>query len=470
TPGATPKGGVLPLPPTNPVVPGGPMRTLEAEEACDSIAGVVLTARKVFKSLDLHSKIIPGIGGYIAAAVEVGLTLVEMVELGSMESSVTFLPLESGLQANYIDKCEPLASSLVSSTRELTVLLELLHKKASCPQDREISACIMNIQRELRFVREKIEQQCSSGSLSNAFSSSHRTDALERCKGMAGKLLEEIKLLVNVNAGDLVIELVNPEVREQHRRLLDLLGDGKYGAQGNTIGDVICWPGTRVEILKRIDNWIRDSSSPDRVLWIRGMAGRGKSTIVSTVVHNWKYRACCATFHFRRGQNSLNTSFVCVLARQFGSSLVPDIRNSILKSIGENEDIAHQRFDDQFKTLLAAPLANLSDSNQTHPILIAVDALDECDNPQDAAAFVKLIDEHSASFPTKVKFLLTCRPEAPLLRILEPRRWHAEDLDSASDVSDDIAQFVTQACIQIRDEHNLPAQWPSSEDVAHLAK
>lgn len=262
--------------------------------------------------------------------------------------------------------------------------------------------------------------------------------------------------------------LVNPEIREQQRRLMELLGDGKYGAHGNTIEDVICFPGTRVEILKRIDRWIRDTSTTDRVLWIRGMAGRGKSTIVSTVAHNWRYRASCATFHFRRGQSTLNTSIIYALTRQFASSLVPDVRKAVLKSVQENQDIGHQRLDEQFKTLLVASLANLN--NQTHPILIAVDALDECDNIRDAVAFVKLIDQHSPSLPTNIKFLLTCRPEASLLRILEPRKWHIEDLDSSSDVSDDIARFIRQTFAQIRDDHDLPEHWPSSKDVARLVQ
>ncbi|KIO26476.1 hypothetical protein M407DRAFT_58496, partial [Tulasnella calospora MUT 4182] len=59
-----------------------------------------------------------------------------------------------------------------------------------------------------------------------------------------------------------------------------------------------CLPGTRAQILERIDDWIRDLETLDRVLWIRGMAGRGKSTIASTVAYRWRYRAACAIFHF----------------------------------------------------------------------------------------------------------------------------------------------------------------------------
>ncbi|KIO30755.1 hypothetical protein M407DRAFT_68940, partial [Tulasnella calospora MUT 4182] len=233
--------------------------------------------------------------------------------------------------------------------------------------------------------------------------------------------------------------------------------------------DVVCFPGTRVQILKKIDNWIRDSSTSDRVLWIRGMAGRGKSTIASTVVHGWKCRASCAIFHFRRGQNKVNTRFVCTLARQLGSSLVLEVKNAILDSVRENQDIANQRLEEQFKALVVAPLSKMN--GQGHPILIVIDALDECDNPKDAVDFVWLIDQHSQSLPANVKFLLTCRPEAPLIRTLEPKKWHVEDLETASDVSDDLERFIRQAFKQIRDsDSKLPEDWPLSKDVRQLVE
>ncbi|KIO27397.1 hypothetical protein M407DRAFT_73241, partial [Tulasnella calospora MUT 4182] len=229
----------------------------------------------------------------------------------------------------------------------------------------------------------------------------------------------------------------------------------------------ICSPGTRMKILEQIDSWIRDSS--DRVIWVRGMAGRGKSTIASTVVHRWKYRASCAIFHFRRGQNTLNTRIVCALARQLATSLVPEVRNAVLESVRENEDIADQRLKEQFETLFVAPLGRLN--SQTHPILIVIDALDECDNPKDAVDFVRLIDQHSKVFPSGVRFLLTCRPEAPLLRALEPRQWPSEDLDTVADVTYDLERFIGQAFQQIRDsDPEVPKDWPLPEDIARLVE
>ncbi|KIO28103.1 hypothetical protein M407DRAFT_51258, partial [Tulasnella calospora MUT 4182] len=227
-----------------------------------------------------------------------------------------------------------------------------------------------------------------------------------------------------------------------------------------------CIPGTRVHILEQIDHWVRGSAASERILWVCGMAGTGKSTIASTVAHAWRFRASCAIFHFRRGQDALETPLVCALARQLGTSLVPEVRNAVLDSVRENEDIANQRLSEQFKTLLVASLRKLE--GHPYPILIIVDALDECRNAKDVVDFVRLIHQHSSSFPSNVRFLLTCRPEAVLHRARGSDGWTVVDLDSASNVSNDLALFIHRACAKIRDDHCLPESWPSAGDLARL--
>lgn len=145
TPGATPKGGSLPLPPLRPVLADDQTHTLGAGRAGNSFAEVALAARMIFKDLEVHSKIIPGIGGYIAAAVEVGITLLEMVKPGSNDSSSAAAPPASSRRVDDKDKYG--FSGLLSNVWELAVLLELLRKKSTSPQESEIAVCIMNIQR-----------------------------------------------------------------------------------------------------------------------------------------------------------------------------------------------------------------------------------------------------------------------------------------------------------------------------------
>lgn len=257
-------------------------------------------------------------------------------------------------------------------------------------------------------------------------------------------------------------------IREKQRLLLDRLGDASYGARGNTIDEVVCLPGTRLKALERIDDWIRDRSPSERVLWIRGMAGRGKSTIASTVVNSWRYRAANAIFHFRRGQNSLDKRLVCSLARQLGSSIVPEVRQAILQSIRENEDIAQERLQEQFKVLFVASGERLQNTSQ--PILIVVDAVDECDDTRYAVDFINLIHQHASSLSTHFKFLLTARPEASILRALEPRRWRMEDLDVVASIDGDITELLRHRLSKTRDNYGLGTDWPPLGAALSLAE
>lgn len=225
-----------------------------------------------------------------------------------------------------------------------------------------------------------------------------------------------------------------------------------------------------MQILERIDTWMRDTATSERVLLVRGMAGRGKSTIASTVAYRWRYRAACAIFHFRRGQSALDNRLVLSLARQLGSNgVVPEVKESILKSIRVNEDIAQCRLQEQFKTLLVSSLKRIQTTST--PILLVVDALDECEATQFAVRFVKLIDQSASSLPANVKFLITCRPEAQLLQAFKPRQWPTEDLDSAAGVDEDVAQFLHHGFSKIdKMEYDLENDWPSRDEMQTLVR
>ncbi|KAG8950904.1 hypothetical protein FRC04_006968, partial [Tulasnella sp. 424] len=351
------------------------LRELENDISYDSTTGtripeaVLLAAREMLKTLQGNSPVIPVLGKYIEAAAEVGLTLVEIVQT--------------------LNRSKNMTNSLELNPLELANLLKGLVEQSKQRRRDDILACANDIKKKLEYAQGKLEELYISDLFRNEEflfdPRSHQT-----WQGSIQRVLEEIQLLAVLDTTYLVAEFENIEIQEEHRRLLNRLGDGTYGAHGSAIEDHVCLPGTGEDILDRIDHWIRNTSTLDRVLWIRGMAGRGKSTITSTVAYNWRHRASCAIFHFRRGHNTLNARAVCALARQLGSSLIPDVRKAVLESVRENEDIAAQRLDVQFETLIAVPLSKLV--NQSRTILLIVDALDECQNPKDAVDFVKLID------------------------------------------------------------------------------
>jgi hypothetical protein len=68
-----------------------------------------------------------------------------------------------------------------------------------------------------------------------------------------------------------------------------------YDVQNNS-----CQEGTRLELLRQIDNWVVKENN--KVLWLQGTAGVGKSAVASSVCETLsKGGLLGASFFFRRG-------------------------------------------------------------------------------------------------------------------------------------------------------------------------
>ncbi|KAG8927230.1 hypothetical protein FRC01_007779 [Tulasnella sp. 417] len=405
--------------------------------------------KTTFTAVEGVSGMIPVIGTYVGAAAKVGATIVEIIQqMGDNEEA---------------------AEDLTSHTGKLSDMLKRF-EHGSVDQIRgDLTTVISNLQRELQNVQKKVTELGSTSVLRKAFSVGDRAEALKGYQETIRKVLEQIQLLATLNTAAMITELYDEGIREQQHRLLDRLGDANYGARGDAIEDVTCLQGTRVEILEHINSWVGNTSTSEKVFWIRGMAGRGKSTIASTVAAHWKYRAASAIFHFRRGQNETDKRLICALARQLGNSaLFPEVKEAILQSIREQPDISQGRLWDQFQTLFLGPLSRLQNTHS--PILLVIDALDECKDVEYAVNFVKFLDQSFQSLPVNVKVLLTTRPEAPLIRALEPSRWHAEDLDETVGIDDDIEAFLQHGFSGIRKEYGIEGDWPTRDQLRAIVE
>ncbi|KAG8982827.1 hypothetical protein FRB90_006520, partial [Tulasnella sp. 427] len=411
---STPTTGLNPAPPTPAVQQPSPSG-LGKGDGLGKWLGPIKTTLEAVEGV---SGALPVVGSYIGAAAKVGKIVVQTIQ--------------------NVETNESARSELQAHASQLSQALNTVPGQKTEERKAEIEAALRNVQRingrALQDVRETTKRVDSENAVKKALFADDHREALKDQKEKVRTALEVMDLLLQLDTTKLVTELYDSESRKEQQRLLDRLGDAEYGMRGASIQDAVCLPGTRVTTLERMDSWIRSRKPEEqRVLWIRGMAGRGKSTVASTVLEEWRTHAACAIFHFRRGENARDKRLVCALARQLGGShLVPDVKDAILGSIHENQDIAQERLSSQFQALLVTPLSRLQ--NSSTPILLIVDALDECEDETFAVEFVKLIDKHSSSWPTNVKFLLTTRPKVPLLRALEPRQWNVEDLDSTPEV------------------------------------
>jgi hypothetical protein len=178
--------------------------------------------------------------------------------------------------------------------------------------------------------------------------------------------------------------------------------------------------------------WARgEAGRGERIYWLNGMAGTGKSTIARTIA-----RICFdderlgASFFFSRGGGEHETArkFVTSIAAQLARRL-PPLKKHICAALRSEPDVVHHILSDQWKQLVLRPFEQLGASDRLlSPLVIVVDALDECRDESEIEFVLQLLSTTSGLMTTELLIFLTSRPEIPIRQgfqgIPESRRRH----------------------------------------------
>ena len=182
------------------------------------------------------------------------------------------------------------------------------------------------------------------------------------------------------------------------------------------------------------------------------MTGTGKSTVARTVArkHHAQTRLGASFFFSRGGGEAGNAhSFFTTIAFQL-TRVSAALKRCILNAVNENRDIAKRALAEQWKLLILQPLASAREESPQQPLLIVIDALDECEGEQDIRLILQLLASTNSRIRTiQLRFLVTSRPDIPIrLGFGEnPGIWHRDLLLSAvpREVIDrDIAIYLSE--------------------------
>jgi len=224
---------------------------------------------------------------------------------------------------------------------------------------------------------------------------------------------------------------------------------------------------------------VRWSSAPGDacIFWLNGMAGTGKSTIARTVARIWHdKKQLGASFFFSRGHGDLAhaSKFFPTLAYQLAraqaqSSLAADIH----KAICDHPSIASQTLRDQWQHLILEPLSQLKD--QPEPLIVVIDALDECDVEADTEVILKLLSQAKILTSVRLLVFVTSRPETPIRLGFHaiPGDIHRDFVlhhISDSVVGRDISVFLRHEFGLIQRRRRLPKEWPTEESLGLLVR
>ncbi len=250
-----------------------------------------------------------------------------------------------------------------------------------------------------------------------------------------------------------------------------------------------CLPTTRVELLHQISEW---AHRPDAaaVFWLNGMAGTGKSTISRTVARTFaEIGSLGASFFFKRGEGdrgSLSKFFTTLTADLVVRE--PAIAPYVKNAIDTDPQITTKNAREQFDKLILQPLSAISTSaRKSTPLVVVVDALDECDREDNVKLLIDLFSRAETLQCKRLKVFVTSRPELPIRPAFKAIKDKYQDLVyqdlvlhemSEIVVGRDISAFLEHELARIRDEYNksvsrdrhLASDWPGQSSIQSLVE
>ena len=237
-----------------------------------------------------------------------------------------------------------------------------------------------------------------------------------------------------------------------------------------------CHPSTRERILQRILNWV-ESDSSERILWLSGSAGTGKSAIAQTVSERCQQNGrLAATFFFFRTSSGRNTSerLVATLAYQIALS-VSGAKEFIAKAVENDLSVFSKDINSQLFQLIIRPLALAAQGwDSIQQSLVIIDGLDECIDKRQQTDILSAICNAFMTHELPLRFLICSRPEHGI-----QMRFERSDLRSASarlvvdmdkTVTQDITTFLEEEFSRIHQEHCIQeTPWPPPHVIPSLA-
>lgn len=220
-------------------------------------------------------------------------------------------------------------------------------------------------------------------------------------------------------------------------------------------------------------------------MWLHGGAGAGKSALAQTLAHEFKKSGkLAASFFFSRAKGSTSNGdhLIPTLVFQLFEA-IPGIQPIIEDRIRKNPALFTKTREVHMRTLFHEPLESYRRANPTRldPLLIVIDGLDECQNPDTQCDLLKILAEAIPYLPYPFRFFISSRPEAHIVRTFDHENSFKEirnsvqryNLSDDADADSDIRLYLEQNFKDIRQSHPLSARlqdWPDQADVDTLVE
>ncbi|CAE6510294.1 unnamed protein product [Rhizoctonia solani] len=203
------------------------------------------------------------------------------------------------------------------------------------------------------------------------------------------------------------------------QRRLDRLSPSPFAAYGSAVSKAVkrgaCTEGTRVLELDKLKSWARNSAT-EKIRWINGMAGTGKTTISYNLCAELdldkNHQLAASFFCTRLIHECREVQFVIRTIAYQLARFSPDFRLALSSALESDPDAGTYEPKRQFEKLVAGPLMKVRHA-LTSDFVVVIDALDEL---QDDDSIAKILDAIVSAPGLPIRFLVSSRPEPEIYR------------------------------------------------------
>ncbi|KAF8339129.1 uncharacterized protein EI90DRAFT_3040513 [Cantharellus anzutake] len=212
------------------------------------------------------------------------------------------------------------------------------------------------------------------------------------------KALVSFQLRMNLIGG---AKLAAIERRLQDDKILDSL---QYPHIAHDDFTHACLEGTRIDLTERIMTWCRNTGeNENRLMLLTAVAGD-----VTLLLH----------FFFKAGERSRPDFLFSGIARTLADH-DPVYRTFIISALRKDPSLSTALLATQFENLVVLPLLH-KPPPPDRPMVVIIDALDECDK-EVFESFADILREEVPKLPSSIKFFITSRHTDLVRRSLSPQ-------------------------------------------------
>ncbi|KAB5593574.1 Vegetative incompatibility protein HET-E-1 [Ceratobasidium theobromae] len=224
-----------------------------------------------------------------------------------------------------------------------------------------------------------------------------------------------------------------------------------------------CTENTRKNLLYELNTW-SDKPEGEKMFWMDGMAGTGKTTIACTLSESLYLRGqlaasffCTQTSPECRDANRIIPTIAYQLARHSTPFM-----SALGQALEENPDMGSLNISAQFQQMLKDPLSTVKDKVPNN-LVVVVDALDECEDKQVIGQILEAAFRFAKDLP--IKFFITSRPEAAI----REKMFSPENVSKSILHLHEIEASLVQEDIELYLREELKSMSPSRADVKQIA-